>query len=107
LLKKIRSVPKVAMDALPQDAGRVEPGREESMVVLCRFRREAYCCLETWVDELFELTDALLCTGGPVRSLAELCQVDPGGGVLREVVDRFERRARTLTEQVPFRLNQI
>jgi DDE superfamily endonuclease len=72
LSKKTRSVPKVAMDTVPQDAGRVEPGREESPEILCRFRREAYRCLETRADELFELTDALLCAGGPVRSLAEL-----------------------------------
>jgi hypothetical protein len=39
---------------------------------LCRFRRDFYACLGLRADVLFELTDAVLCAGGPVRSLAEL-----------------------------------
>ncbi|MFD1046161.1 transposase, partial [Kibdelosporangium lantanae] len=37
-----------------------------------RFRHEFYQCLTTRADALFELTDAALCTDGPVTSLVEL-----------------------------------
>jgi hypothetical protein len=39
---------------------------------LCGFREEFYRCLSRRADSLFELTDALLCSDGPVRSLVEL-----------------------------------
>lgn len=39
---------------------------------LSRFRQEFYQCLIGRADALFELTDAVLCTNGPVTSLAEL-----------------------------------
>ncbi|MFC4856054.1 hypothetical protein [Actinophytocola glycyrrhizae] len=39
---------------------------------LSGFRYEFYRCLTTRADALFELTDAALCTDGPVTSLAEL-----------------------------------
>jgi hypothetical protein len=55
------------MDSLPQDVDGVE-----SLEVLCRFRREVYACLDARADALFELADAVLCAGGPVRSLPEL-----------------------------------
>jgi hypothetical protein len=37
------------------------------------FRSELFGCLGRRADELFELTDALLCTEGPVSSLVGLC----------------------------------
>jgi hypothetical protein len=37
------------------------------------FRGELYGCLARRADELFELTDALLCIDGPVCSLVGLC----------------------------------
>src|SRR3954463_12359727 len=37
------------------------------------FRGELYGCLARRADELFELTDALLCADGPVSSLVGLC----------------------------------
>jgi hypothetical protein len=37
------------------------------------FRGELYRCLDRRADELFELTDALLCAEGPVHSLVGLC----------------------------------
>ncbi len=37
------------------------------------FRGLLYGCLGRRTDELFELTDALLCAEGPVRSLFGLC----------------------------------
>lgn len=42
---------------------------------LRRFRREFYACLTARADAVFELTDAVLCADGPVRSLAELSLV--------------------------------
>jgi DDE superfamily endonuclease len=39
---------------------------------LARFRVELYGCLTARADALFELTDALLCADGPVRSLVDL-----------------------------------
>lgn len=40
---------------------------------LVLFRAEFYDCLSARADALFELTDAVLCTGGPVTTLVELC----------------------------------
>jgi DDE superfamily endonuclease len=39
---------------------------------LAAFRRDFYRCLPRRADALFELTDALLCSGGPVTSLVDL-----------------------------------
>ncbi|WSS24097.1 transposase [Streptomyces sp. NBC_01190] len=44
----------------------------ESLAVLSEFRTGFYACLTARADALFELTDAVLCTGGPVRSLVDL-----------------------------------
>ena len=54
------------MDSLPEDAG------GGPAAVLSRFRREFHACLTARADELSELTDAVLCAHGPVRSLAGL-----------------------------------
>ena len=54
------------MDSLPEDAG------EGPAAVLSRFRREFHACLTARRDEIFELADAVLCAGGPVRDLAGL-----------------------------------
>jgi hypothetical protein len=43
-----------------------------SLAVLSRFRRDFHACLTARADELCELADAVLCAGGPVRSLAGL-----------------------------------
>jgi hypothetical protein len=42
---------------------------------LSGFRQQFHRCLTARVDALFELTDAVLCADGPVRSLAELSLV--------------------------------
>jgi hypothetical protein len=42
---------------------------------LSRFRQEFYQCLTARADALFELTDAVLCADGAVRSLVELSLV--------------------------------
>jgi hypothetical protein len=39
---------------------------------LAGFRRELHRCVTARADALFELTDALLCTDGPVKSLVGL-----------------------------------
>ena len=40
--------------------------------MLAGFRRDFHACLAARADELSGLADALLCAGGPVRSLAAL-----------------------------------
>jgi hypothetical protein len=50
-----------------EDAGRVE-----SLSLLSCFRNDFYDCLNARADALFELTDALLCTDGPVKTLVDL-----------------------------------
>jgi hypothetical protein len=55
------------MDSLQDGAADVE-----SLAVLSRFRRDFHACLIARADELCELADAVLCAGGPVRSLAGL-----------------------------------
>jgi hypothetical protein len=52
---------------VPNNAARVE-----SLAALSRFRTDFYACLTARVDTLFELTDAVLCTEGPVGSLVGL-----------------------------------
>ena len=52
------------MDSVHDDRAGVEP-----ITGLCRFRDGFYSCLGARADALFELTDAVLCADGPVRSL--------------------------------------
>ena len=40
--------------------------------MLAGFRLDFHACLTARADELCELADAVLCAGGPVRSLAGL-----------------------------------
>jgi hypothetical protein len=56
------------MDSLPEGAGAGPLAR----AVLARFRREFHASLTARRDEIFELADAVLYAGGPVRSLAGL-----------------------------------
>ncbi|WP_373295569.1 transposase [Kitasatospora griseola] len=46
--------------------------RGEPFAGLSRFRGVFYDCLTGRRDALFELTDAMLCTDGPVRTLVDL-----------------------------------
>jgi hypothetical protein len=58
---------------------------------LSRFREEFYQCLTARTDALFELTDAVLCTDGPVTSLVELSlavEHRRGHGALYDSVNR-------------------
>jgi hypothetical protein len=47
------------------------PDSAAAMGDLSAFRREFYACLPRRADALFELTDAVLCCQGPIRSLVE------------------------------------
>ena len=49
-----------------------DPDRETAFGELVAFRQEFYECVTSRADVLFELTDALLCSEGAVRSLAGL-----------------------------------
>ena len=58
--------------SVPQAAA---PGQDPDLAGrgdLAGFRETFYGCLTARADELFELTDAVLCTDGPVRTLVEL-----------------------------------
>lgn len=46
--------------------------RAEAIDVLAGFRERFYRCLNRRADALFELTEALLCTDGPVKTLVGL-----------------------------------
>ena len=59
-------ITKAVMDSLPEDAG------AGPLAVLSRFRAGFHACLTARADELSELADAVLCTDGPVRTLAGL-----------------------------------
>jgi hypothetical protein len=52
-----------------------DPVRGKAFGDLRQFRQEFYFCLTSRADAMFELTDAVLCADGPVRSLAELSLV--------------------------------
>jgi hypothetical protein len=49
-----------------------DTGQAGALGPLSRFRQQFYDCLTRRADVLFELTDAVLCSDGPVTSLAEL-----------------------------------
>src|SRR4051812_40108890 len=49
-----------------------DTGAAGALGELSRFRQEFYQCLAARADALFELSDAVLCTDGPVTSLVEL-----------------------------------
>lgn len=42
--------------------------RGEAFAKASRFREDLFDCLSARGDELFDLTDALLCADGPVRA---------------------------------------
>lgn len=79
----------------------------EALGVLSRFRVEFYECLYARADALFELTDAVLCTDGPVRSLVELtltAEHRRGHGAMYDAVNHGwlePRRLRRLPASTP------
>ena len=61
--------------SMARPGGEVEPDPcedQQARVRLVAFRRELHGCFTRRADALPELTDAILCAGGPVRSPAEL-----------------------------------
>src|SRR3954463_15748411 len=78
------------MDSLPL-ADEVEKSRAaEAVGLLWCFRGQLYECLGRRADELFELTDALLCADGPVQTLVGLCLTPEhrrGHGALYDAVN--------------------
>jgi hypothetical protein len=74
------------MDSLQDDAVRVE-----ALGVLSRFRLDFHACLTARGDELFELSDAVLCADGPVKTLAGLSLAPEhrrGHGALYDAADQ-------------------
>src|SRR5688500_9256171 len=71
----------------PLDGG----ARAEWLEVLSRFRTEFYGCMTARADALFELTEAVLCTDGPVQALVDLSLAPEhrrGHGALYEGLSR-------------------
>ncbi|WSR29590.1 transposase [Kitasatospora purpeofusca] len=69
----------------------VDAPESAALDVLSRFRVEFYDCLYARQDALFELTDAVLCTDGPVKTLVELSlaiEHRRGHGALYAALDR-------------------
>jgi hypothetical protein len=60
------------MGSVPQDLAEDHGGAGARQGDLARFREVFYSCLSARADAQFELTDALLCADGPVRSLVDL-----------------------------------
>jgi DDE superfamily endonuclease len=75
---------KAVMDSLPKDAS------AGPLAVLSRFRLDFHQCLTARADELCELADAVLCTDGPVDTLAGLSlapEHQRGHGALYDAVN--------------------
>src|SRR3954464_11846029 len=68
------------MDSLPPPGGVEKRLAGEAAEVLRGFRGELYGCLGRRADELFELTDAVLCAGGRVHALVGLGRPAEGRG---------------------------
>ncbi|MFJ9843297.1 NF041680 family putative transposase [Kitasatospora sp. NPDC101155] len=69
----------------------VDVPASEALGVLSHFRVEFHECLYARADALFELTDALLCTDGPVKTLVELClapEMRRGHGAMYAALDK-------------------
>jgi hypothetical protein len=78
------------MDSVARIDGADQSAPVAGLQSLQEFRGELYRCLGRRRDELFELTDALLCAEGPVSSLVGLCLVPEhrrGHGALYDAVN--------------------
>jgi hypothetical protein len=87
------------MDSLHPTDGVGQILAAEAADRLSRFRGELFGCLGRRADELFELTDALLCGEGPVSSLVGLCLTPEhrrGHGALYDAVNQGEVDAERL-----------
>jgi hypothetical protein len=63
------------MGSVPQGRAGDHAGAQARQGDLARFRELFYGCLSARADAQFELTDALLCADGPVRTLVDLSLV--------------------------------
>lgn len=69
----------------------VDVPADEALDLLSRFRVDFYESLYARADALFELTDSVLCAGGPVNTLVELsltAEHRRGHGALYSALDR-------------------
>jgi hypothetical protein len=57
---------------MPHEPVAGEPAGSATVDDLLLFRGELYGCLTARADALFELTDAVLCADGPVKTLVGL-----------------------------------
>src|SRR3954453_10245214 len=90
------------MDSLPPADGVEKSPAAEAADRLRGFRGELYRCLGRRADELFELTDAVLCAEGSVRSLVGLCLVPEhrrGHGALYDALNHGTVDADRLRER--------
>jgi DDE superfamily endonuclease len=90
---------KAVMNSLLEHAADVE-----SPAVLSRFRADFRACLAARGDQLFELTDAVLCADGPVRTLAGLPLVPGhrrGHGALYDAVSHGRIQVTRLRRALP------
>jgi hypothetical protein len=84
-----------------------EQSDDAALGILSHFRVEFYDCLYTRADALFELTDAVLCSDGPVTSLVESALTAGhrrGHGVMYDAVNHRwlePRRPRRLPASMP------
>lgn len=85
----------------------LEQSADAALGVLSHFRVQFYDCLYTRADALFELTDAVLCSDGPVTSLVELtltAEHRRGHGAMYDAVNHGwlePRRLRRLLASTP------
>src|SRR4051794_25290564 len=95
------------MDSVARIDGADQSAPVAGLQSLQEFRGELYRCLGRRRDELFELTDALLCAEGPVSSLVGLCLVPEhrrGHGALYDALNHGSvdaDRLRTRLAQLP------
>lgn len=78
--------------------------RAETIDVLAGFREQLYRCMTRRADALFELTDALLCTDGPVKTLVGLLSLAPehrrGHGALYDALNAGRIDVESLRRQL-------
>ncbi len=81
------------MDSVDLAGGGGQRVAADELNRLREFRGLVYRCLGRRADELFELTDALLCAEGPVKSLVGLCRASEhrrGHAALYDVLSESE-----------------
>lgn len=91
------------MDSVDLAGGAGQSVAVEELNRLRDFRGQVYRCLGRRADELFELTDALLCAEGPVKSLVGLCLAPEhrrGHGALYDALSSGEVHADRLRAEL-------